>query len=100
MGGNKKELGWTLQQQQAMADTYREAIQQQLAGKKGGRGAMIHIDKIRGYHRTGVMMNFNFLLWICGWVSGADKSAMGTINRPLHMAADGFPGPINRRWAR
>ncbi len=32
------------------------------------------------------MMLFNFLVWIAENPPGADKSAMGAINRPLRMA--------------
>ena len=33
---------------------------------------------------VGTMMQINKLSWTCSWVCrGADKSAMGTINRPL-----------------
>ncbi len=47
---------------------------------KSAVGAMMHIDK---------------LIWTCGWVSGGRRietrsasfaEAVGTINRPLHMA--------------
>jgi len=31
-------------------------------------------------------MSFHFLFWISGWVTEADKSAVGTMNRPLRIS--------------